>query len=66
MTSPLGIEARVCAWCGRISLGSRWLKAEEAGNESRRAARGKHATHGICPSCLRRELTRNDAVRLSA
>jgi hypothetical protein len=64
VTPPLAIEARVCASCGRISLGSRWLSADVAGSEGRRAARGKHATLGICPSCLRRERAEDDAVRL--
>ena len=49
MTPPLAIEARVCAWCGRISLGSRWLSADEQGRDDAGLAYGPHPRFWVEP-----------------
>jgi hypothetical protein len=50
-----------CAWCGRISIGGRFVLPEEfVSGELPQRLREK-ATHGICPDCLEHE---NEKARL--
>ena len=47
-----------CAWCGRLKVEEEWLHLTAIGEGQQQIASSlcRHATHGICPSCLNREL----------
>jgi hypothetical protein len=44
------LRLRVCAWCGRVSVGARWHRPQA--DELPRRLRTPAATHGICPDCF--------------
>jgi hypothetical protein len=59
------ISIRRCAWCDRFDVGGEWLQLEAigSGEEMISAHLLDRATHGICPECQEKELSRSAAGR---
>ena len=51
----------ICAYCKKVrNEGSQWVPVENY----IRGISGKQATHGICPSCLERELQKIEEIKM--
>ena len=58
-----------CAWCQRLCVGDEWLHLVAVGTQEQHIASAltEGATHGICPTCFKAQMSRaNDLADKSA
>ena len=49
---PGAVWLTMCAWCGRLKAGDRWIDAPASAHGAGSRTGERSLSHGICPSCF--------------